>query len=164
MRTVIAAAAWALLFGKLQVEELICDVLTRSPEETISLGRELATRLVPPCLVLLEGELGAGKTTLVKGIAAGMGVAREEDVTSPTFTLVQEYGSVGAFYHVDLYRIEEPRELATLGLEEALGTSGMVIVEWGERLGDNGPPAQFRIRMEPLESETRRIRVFRLER
>lgn len=145
------------------MEEPFRDVLTHSPEDTIAFGRELAADLTPPCLVLLEGELGAGKTTLVKGIAAGMGVASEEDVTSPTFTLVHEYGSAGTFYHVDLYRIENPREISTLGLDGALESRSTVIVEWGERLGDNGPPAQFRIQMESLESETRRIRVFRLE-
>jgi tRNA threonylcarbamoyladenosine biosynthesis protein TsaE len=90
-------------------------------------------------------------------------VAREEDVTSPTFTLVHEYGGEGTFYHVDLYRIEDPREISTLGLDEALGSRSTVIVEWGERLGDNSPPAQFRIQMESLENETRRIRVYRLE-
>jgi tRNA threonylcarbamoyladenosine biosynthesis protein TsaE len=144
------------------VEEPIRDLLTHSPEETIAFGRELAAHLAPPCLVLLEGELGAGKTTLVKGIAAGLGVAREEDVTSPTFTLVHEYGSGGTFYHVDLYRIEDPREISTLGLDDALASQSTVIVEWGERLGDNSPPAQFRIQMECLENETRRIRVYRL--
>lgn len=116
--------------------------LTRSPEETIELGRKLAQRLQPPVLVVLLGELGTGKTTLTKGIAAGLGAAPEEEVTSPTFTLIHEYGAAGArksgtphVYHVDLYRIENARELETLGLEDLLAERAVVIVEWGEKLG-----------------------------
>jgi tRNA threonylcarbamoyladenosine biosynthesis protein TsaE len=114
--------------------------LTRSPEETIELGRKLASELQPPVLVLLLGDLGAGKTTLTKGIAAGLGAAAEEEVTSPTFTLIHEYGGAGKrgkprVYHVDLYRIETARELETLGLEDLLAEQAVVIVEWAEKLG-----------------------------
>jgi len=113
--------------------------LTRSPEETIELGRRLASELQPPVLVVLLGDLGAGKTTLTKGIVAGLGAAPEEEVTSPTFTLIHEYGGAkrGAprVYHVDLYRIENARELETLGLEDLLAERAVVIVEWGEKLG-----------------------------
>jgi tRNA threonylcarbamoyladenosine biosynthesis protein TsaE len=112
--------------------------ITRSPEETIELGRRLAKQLVPPVLVLLLGELGAGKTTLTKGIVAGLGAASEEEVTSPTFTLIHEYGAGGnapRVYHVDLYRIENVRELETLGLDDLLAERAVVIVEWGEKLG-----------------------------
>ncbi|MBI4464668.1 MAG: tRNA (adenosine(37)-N6)-threonylcarbamoyltransferase complex ATPase subunit type 1 TsaE [Acidobacteria bacterium] len=115
------------------------QVVTHSPEETIQVGCQLASQLTPPVLVLLIGELGAGKTTLAKGLIAGLGVASEDDVTSPTFTLIHEYGSVEGqglrVYHVDLYRIETPRELETLGLEDLLTERAVVIVEWGERLG-----------------------------
>ncbi|MBI3933997.1 MAG: tRNA (adenosine(37)-N6)-threonylcarbamoyltransferase complex ATPase subunit type 1 TsaE [Acidobacteria bacterium] len=113
--------------------------ITRSPEETVELGRRLASQLAPPVLVVLLGDLGAGKTTLTKGIAAGLGAASEEEVTSPTFTLIHEYGVTkrGAprVYHVDLYRIESARELETLGLEDLLAERAVVIVEWGEKLG-----------------------------
>jgi len=113
--------------------------VARSPEETVELGRRLAKRLVPPVLVLLLGDLGAGKTTLTKGIVAGLGAASEEEVTSPTFTLIHEYGSRGSntprVYHVDLYRIENVRELETLGLDDLLAERAVVIVEWGEKLG-----------------------------
>ena len=113
--------------------------ITRSPEETIALGRQLARRLAPPVLVLLLGDLGTGKTTLTKGIVAGLGAASEEEVTSPTFTLIHEYGGGGVdaprVYHVDLYRIENVRELETLGLEDLLAERAVVIVEWGEKLG-----------------------------
>ena len=107
---------------------------TASPEETIALGRELAEQLQPPKMVLLRGDLGAGKTTLVKGIAEGFGAARQEDVTSPTFTLVHEYRAPAVnIYHVDLYRVDTPRELETLGLDDLLGDRSLVLIEWGEK-------------------------------
>ncbi len=138
----------------------------------MAFGRELASKLEPPCLVLLEGELGSGKTTLVKGIVAGLGAAREDDVNSPTFTLVHEYGGAlqspelgreRKVYHVDLYRIEDPRELATLGLEDLMALPATVIVEWGEKLGDVGSAPWVRIRMAYLGNEERRITVERSE-
>ena len=111
------------------------EITTRSAEETIALGRTLVELLRPPKLVLLRGDLGAGKTTLVKGIAAAFGAAEEEDVTSPTFTLVHEYrGKKVRLFHLDLYRLETERELLTLGLEEmANEPDALVLVEWGEK-------------------------------
>ena len=96
------------------------EIVTHSPEETLALGRKLANGLRPGCLVLLEGELGSGKTTLAKGIVAGLGVSSEEEVTSPSFTLVHEYGRERKVYHVDLYRVESARDFATLGLEDLI--------------------------------------------
>lgn len=141
----------------------LAERVTRSPEETIRFGREMARHLQPPCLVLLEGDLGAGKTTLVKGIVAGLGAASEDEVTSPSFTFVHEYGSLGRVYHVDLYRIEAARDLATLGWEDLLSQAATVLVEWGEKLGDNAPLPCVRIRMEHQESDNRRILVERVE-
>ncbi|HKN34945.1 MAG TPA: tRNA (adenosine(37)-N6)-threonylcarbamoyltransferase complex ATPase subunit type 1 TsaE [Terriglobales bacterium] len=110
------------------------EVLTHSPEETIAFGRSLAETLTPPKLVLLRGELGAGKTILVKGIAEGFHAAREEDVTSPTFTLVHEYrGPQVNVYHIDLYRVDTPRELETLGLDDLLAETSVLLIEWGEK-------------------------------
>lgn len=143
--------------------QILLDVVTYSPEETMAVGRELAAHLPPRSLVLLEGELGSGKTTLIKGIVAGLGAVREEEVTSPSFTLVHEYGRENKVYHVDLYRIEEPRELATLGLEDVLGQQATVLVEWGEKLGDPAPTPCIRIRLEYVAGEDRRIIVERLE-
>lgn len=114
-------------------------VVTRSPEETIAFGVQLARELRPPVLVLLLGDLGAGKTTLTKGIVAGLGAAPEDEVTSPTFTMIHEYGFArditARVYHVDLYRVETARELETLGLEDLLAERAVVLVEWGEKLG-----------------------------
>ena len=112
------------------------EFTTHSPEETIALGRELAKSLSPPKLVVLRGELGAGKTTLVKGIAEGFQAASQEDVTSPTFTLVHEYrGPAVSLYHIDLYRIDTPHQLETLGLDDLIGPTSVLLIEWGEKFG-----------------------------
>lgn len=125
----------------------------------MAFGRKLAEELRPPCLVLLEGELGSGKTTLAKGIVAGLGAAREEDVTSPSFTFVREYGRENKVYHVDLYRIEDARALGTLGLEDLFNERAVIIVEWGDKLeGIRGLP-KVRVQMEHAENEARRIRI-----
>lgn len=117
---------------------------TNSEEETIALGRALAGELRRPCLVLLIGNLGAGKTTLTKGIVQGLGVADPDEVSSPTFTLIHEYG--GGVFHIDLYRLESDREFATLGLEELLDREdGVVLVEWGERFRHLFPTARVEI-------------------
>jgi tRNA threonylcarbamoyladenosine biosynthesis protein TsaE len=110
------------------------EIKTHSAEETIAFGRTLTELLSPPKLVLLRGDLGAGKTTLVKGIAAGFEAAQEDDVTSPTFTLVHEYrGPRAHLYHIDLYRIDTPRELETLGLDDLRSDNGLLLIEWGEK-------------------------------
>jgi tRNA threonylcarbamoyladenosine biosynthesis protein TsaE len=146
-----------------QQSSILADRLTHSAEETVLFGREIAVYFEPPCLVLLEGDLGAGKTTLVKGIVAGLGVANEDEVSSPSFTLVHEYGPAGTVYHADLYRIEGARDLATLGLEDLSGQAATVLVEWGEKLGDNAPRPCIKIRMEHLGSDNRRILIERVE-
>ena len=122
---------------------------TRSAEQTIALGRELAQQLAPPKLVVLSGDLGAGKTTLVKGIAEGFRAAKTDDVTSPTFTLVHEYrGPEVLVYHIDLYRIETERELATLALDDLRAANAVLLIEWGEKFPDlvQGADAQIEIR------------------
>lgn len=109
--------------------------ITHSADETMELGRKLAPTLKNARMVILRGDLGTGKTTLVKGIAEGLEAASHEDVTSPTFTLIHEYrGSDVNLYHVDLYRIDTPRELDTLGLDELFAEEGnLVLLEWGEK-------------------------------
>jgi len=110
------------------------EFTTKSSEETVALGRELAKMLPPPKVVVLRGDLGAGKTTLVKGIAEGFQAASEEDVTSPTFTLIHEYrGPSATVYHIDLYRVDTQRELETLGLDDLMGEDSVLLIEWGEK-------------------------------
>lgn len=120
--------------GETSIRKLLSEITTHSAEETIAFGRKLAEFLTPPKLVLLRGDLGAGKTTLVKGIASAFQAAGEEDVTSPTFTLVHEYcGPRAKLYHIDLYRIDTPRELDTLALDDFRAEDSILLIEWGEK-------------------------------
>jgi tRNA threonylcarbamoyladenosine biosynthesis protein TsaE len=137
------------------------EVITRSAEETIQWGREFARRLKAPMLVLLTGELGSGKTTLTKGIVAGLGVATEDEVTSPTFTLVHVYGGAAKVYHGDLYRIESLHDFETLGLEDVFAAPAVVILEWSEKFPLESPWPQVRLRLEHLGADSRRIAVLR---
>jgi tRNA threonylcarbamoyladenosine biosynthesis protein TsaE len=131
---------------------------TTSEEETVALGERLARDLPARGVVLLTGNLGAGKTTLAKGIVSGLGAAPADEVSSPTFTLIHEYGN-GRVYHVDLYRLEEPRELATLGLEELFDRDALVLIEWGERFGRFLPAERTEIRIRALDRDEREIEV-----
>jgi tRNA threonylcarbamoyladenosine biosynthesis protein TsaE len=134
------------------------EFTTHSPEETIALGRTLAKMLAPPKLVLLRGELGAGKTTLVKGIAEGFHAASEEDVTSPTFTLVHEYRGPGVnVYHIDLYRVDTPRELETLGLDDLLAENSVLLIEWGEKFARFVRERDVEIVLERVAEDERRV-------
>jgi tRNA threonylcarbamoyladenosine biosynthesis protein TsaE len=136
------------------------EFTTNSPEETIALGRELASRLVPPKLVLLRGDLGAGKTTLVKGIAEGFQAASEEDVTSPTFTLIHEYrGPAANLYHIDLYRVDTQRELETLGLDDLMSESSVLLIEWGDKFPRFERERDVEIALERISESERRIKV-----
>jgi tRNA threonylcarbamoyladenosine biosynthesis protein TsaE len=132
---------------------------TRSEEQTIALGETLARELPPRAVVLLIGNLGAGKTTLAKGIVKGLGVAAPEEVSSPAFTLIHEYGAPSKVYHVDLYRIDRPRDLETLGLEELFEKDAVILIEWGERFPELLPPDRLEIRLEQGQDEERVIRV-----
>ena len=136
------------------------EVVTHSAEETTAFGRTLADVLVPPKLVLLRGDLGAGKTTLVKGIAAALEAASEEDVTSPTFTLVHEYkGPRANLFHIDLYRIDTPRELETLGLDDLISEKSILLIEWGEKFPRFVRERDIEIRLERTGQSERKIHV-----
>jgi len=135
------------------------EIVTHSFEETIQRGREIGAQLKPPVLVLLSGELGAGKTTLTKGIAAGLGAAGEDEVTSPTFTLVHKYARGAPVYHVDLYRIGDFHDLETLGLEDVFSEKAVVIVEWPDRLTLRTEWPVIRIHLEHVSEDTRRITI-----
>ena len=136
------------------------EFTTNSEDETIALGRQLAARLAPPRLVLLRGSLGAGKTTLVKGIAEGFQAAAQDDVTSPTFTLIHEYrGPQIAIYHIDLYRIDTQRELDTLGIDDLFGNSNLLLVEWGEKFARFQRERDVEISIDRTGENERRFRV-----
>ena len=134
------------------------EFTTSSPEETIALGRDLAQLLTPPQVVLLRGDLGAGKTTLVKGIAQAFDAASEDDVTSPTFTLIHEYrGPKATLYHIDLYRVDTPRELETLGLDDLMGENHILLIEWGEKFPRFQRERDLEIALERTGDNERRI-------
>jgi tRNA threonylcarbamoyladenosine biosynthesis protein TsaE len=144
--------------GQAKARNLLQETTTHSAEETIAFGRTLAELMTPPKMVLLRGDLGAGKTTLVKGIAAAFDAAAEEDVTSPTFTLVHEYrGPRANLYHIDLYRIDTPRELETLGLDDLRSENSVLLIEWGEKF----PRLEWdvEIDLERAGENGRRIRI-----
>jgi tRNA threonylcarbamoyladenosine biosynthesis protein TsaE len=135
-------------------------VVTRSAEETIGFGRGLAALLKPPKIVLLRGDLGAGKTTMVKGIAEAFGAAEQEDVTSPTFTLVHEYrGPRVTLYHIDLYRIDTERELDTLGLDDLMEPRNILLIEWGEKFRRFSEGRDLEIAIERISEDERKIRI-----
>ena len=134
-------------------------IVTRSSEETTAWGREFASKLKAPVLVLLTGDLGSGKTMLTKGIVAGLGAASEDEVTSPTFTLVHVYGKTEKVYHADLYRIESFHDFETLGLEDVFAKPAVVILEWSERFPLRLPWPQVRIRLEHAGGDARHISV-----
>jgi tRNA threonylcarbamoyladenosine biosynthesis protein TsaE len=122
-------------------------------------GRQLARELQPPALVLLYGDVGAGKTTLVKGIVSGLGLAAEEEVTSPSFVFVHAFGDGARLYHVDLYRAEGAAELESLGLDDLLAEKAIVVVEWADRLRLTGLLPAAKVRMDVVSEERRRIRI-----
>jgi tRNA threonylcarbamoyladenosine biosynthesis protein TsaE len=146
------------------------EFITHSSEETIAKGHEIALKLRPPVLVLLKGDLGSGKTTLTKGIINGLGAAREDDVTSPTFNLVHEFRNPNLagsdenphpckVYHVDLYRIESFHDLESLGLEDALSEKAIVIIEWPEHFTFRTDWPTVEIRLDHAGGDARRIAV-----
>ena len=142
------------------------EFTTQSGADTVAVGRKLAALLQPPQLLLLRGELGAGKTTLVKGIAQALDAAETDEVTSPTFTLIHEYdgtrnGKPVKLYHLDVYRLESERQLETLGLDDLLTPDALVLVEWGDKFASVMERADAEIAMEQGENETERLLLVR---
>lgn len=140
----------------------IHEFVTANAEETIRAGRAIARLLLPPRFLILRGDLGVGKTTLVKGIAEELEAADADEVTSPTFTLIHEYegtrdGQPVQLYHLDLYRIETERQLDTLGLEDLSGPDSLVLVEWGDKFPSVVSRSNGEIAMTSTGGDTRRI-------
>jgi tRNA threonylcarbamoyladenosine biosynthesis protein TsaE len=136
------------------------EVVSHSADETVAFGRALVQRLSPPKIVLLRGDLGAGKTTMVKGIAEGFAAAAQNDVTSPTFTLIHEYrGPKVNVYHIDLYRIDTQRELDTLALDDLIESNSVLLIEWGEKFERFRKERDLEIAIEHLGGDERKISV-----
>ncbi len=135
------------------------ESITQSAEETRALARRLARKLQPGVILLLIGELGAGKTTFVQGLAEGLGIDPKL-ISSPTFVLIQEYtGGRLPLYHVDAYRIRDPRELSEVGLEEYFERDGVVVIEWGDKLRELVPPQAIEVHFEIVDESCRRVRI-----
>jgi tRNA threonylcarbamoyladenosine biosynthesis protein TsaE len=132
---------------------------TASEEETLALGEKLARELPKRAVVLLIGNLGAGKTTIAKGIVKGLGAADPDEVSSPTFTLIHEYGEQPKVYHVDLYRLDRASEAAALGLDELFEREAVVLIEWGEKFPQLMPAERIEFRIEVGEGSQRQITV-----
>lgn len=134
--------------------------LSRSPEETMVYGKRFASGLRPGDVVGLEGDLGSGKTTLIKGIAAGLGFKDKDAVKSPTFVILHRYPSKIPLYHFDLYRLTGEKELETVGLEEfCRDENAITCVEWADRAADFLPAACYRLCLEIAGDRIRRITV-----
>ncbi len=145
-------------------EGRIHEFVTQSGADTVEVGRKLAAILKPPQLLLLRGDLGTGKTTLVKGIAQALDAAEPDEVTSPTFTLLHEYdGTQGGkpvkLFHLDVYRLEGERQLETLGLEELLTPDALVLVEWGDKFKSIRKLATGEITISSEGGDARKITV-----
>ena len=134
------------------------EFVTHSADETIAIGRDLAVYLGPPKVVVLTGSLGAGKTTIIKGIAEGFKAESQENVTSPTFTLVHEYrGPEDTIYHIDLYRVDSQRQLETLGIDDLRDKSSLILLEWGEKFERFRKECDAEIRIERTGENDRKI-------
>ena len=152
----------ALQCPGMELEKWLGEFVTRSEIETIRLGRSLGKALTPPRVVLLYGDLGAGKTTLVKGIAQGLGVRNRHDVNSPTFVLINEYQGRCKIYHADLYRLDTVRDLESIGLDEIMHRDAVTLIEWGEKLAAL-PEHALTVRIQDLGGDRRRIQIQRMK-
>jgi tRNA threonylcarbamoyladenosine biosynthesis protein TsaE len=137
-------------------------LLSRSANETMDFARKLAKTLKPGTVISLEGNLGSGKTTLIKGIALGLGLKRVDDVKSPTFVLLHLYATRIPLYHFDLYRLESEKELLAIGLEDFMeDPKAICCIEWGERAAGLLPKRTLRLRLKILRNHSRQIMVVR---
>jgi tRNA threonylcarbamoyladenosine biosynthesis protein TsaE len=144
---------------KAQREEPEFETITRGPEETLGLGRRLGELLSGGEFIALMGELGSGKTVLAKGIARGLGVVNEDEVTSPSFVLVNEYRGRVPVYHVDLYRLEDPAAVEGIGWEEFVSGPGVTLVEWAEKAETYLPGERIDVHLQWLGEEERKIHL-----
>ncbi len=139
------------------MEEEVLQFISNKEVETISLGEKIGELLEPGQLILLSGELGAGKTILTQGICSGLGV--DEVVTSPTYILINEYEGDLKIYHMDLYRLEAEEDLYDIGIEDYLDTEGVVLIEWPDLVYDLLPPDFIYIRIVVVNKDTRKILI-----
>ncbi len=137
------------------------EFFSESPEQTAEIAKQIAALIPAPAVIQLTGNLGAGKTTLAKHLVEAWGAAVADDVSSPTYTLIHEYGEPVAVYHIDLYRLEKPSEFYGLGLEEIFDSPARVLIEWGEKFAAFLPKDRWIITLHHAEADNRRIIVSR---
>lgn len=140
----------------------VLSVETSSDEETQAAGRRIASLLPQQAVVVLTGELGAGKTTITKGIVEGLGAAPADEVSSPTFTLIHEYGDPVRVYHIDLYRLETAEEARRLGVEDLFGAPAIVLIEWGNRFPELLPATRFEVLLQHGPGDADNVRRIEL--
>ncbi len=138
----------------------LADFETHCADETIAVGAKLSALLPERGAVLLIGNLGAGKTTLVKGVAEARGAALRDDVSSPTFPLIHEYGDPPRVFHIDLYRLETEQEVLSLGIDDLLDRRALTLIEWGERFPALWPSGTLAVKLDHLGGDARRITLF----
>ena len=143
--------------AELKTQGGFLEIKTKSPEETLRLGRVLGEMLTGGAVVALIGDLGAGKTLLSKGIAKGLGVGDEREVTSPSFVLVNEYQGRVPIYHIDLYRLSDDAEVVDLGWEEIIYGSGVTLVEWAEKVLTLLPEERIDVQLQWIREGERRL-------
>ena len=140
------------------IQNCMASITSHSPEETLAVGRRLAATLRAGDVLALAGDLGAGKTQLVTGIAAGLGVP--QDVTSPTFTLIHEYaGGKFPLYHIDFYRLDSAQEALNIGLDEYLAGDGVVVIEWADKFAQLIPADARWVRFRAFDGDVREIEI-----
>jgi tRNA threonylcarbamoyladenosine biosynthesis protein TsaE len=135
---------------------------SESPEQTAEIAQQIAALIPAPAIVQLTGNLGAGKTTLTKSLVEAWGATAADEVSSPTFTLIHEYGEPVAVYHIDLYRLETPSEFYSLGLDEIFESRARVLIEWGEKFAPLLPNDRWLIQIDHAGGDARKITVSRL--
>jgi len=137
------------------LEDFEFSFLSRSSSQTIKLGKLLGAHMSAGCVIGLVGELGAGKTCFIKGIAEGLNNTPESEVTSPTFTILQEYPGPVPLYHFDAYRLSGSHDLEAIGFEDYVGTDGVAVIEWADRIQDALPDEALRITIESVSENAR---------
>ncbi len=135
------------------------EILTKSAEETIELGKSIGTKLKPGAIVAFYGELGSGKTTMIKGICLGLGVEEQAIVKSPSFIMVNEYQGKWPIYHIDLYRTKNLQEILSIGFDEYLNAKGICLIEWAEKIENELPMNIIKVEIEVLGANERKVKV-----
>lgn len=136
---------------------------TKSSEETIELGKKIGTALKPGDILAFYGELGSGKTTMIKGIALGLGVKEQDIVKSPSFIMVNEYKGRCPIFHIDLYRVKNTKEILSIGFDDYLYDNGVSLIEWAEKAEKELPENIIKVELEVINPDERKVKIIGLK-